>query len=187
MQRNVEVDRQSLRGFLHLVETEHPDELMRISEPVDLRFDTTALVFELEQAGRSPVVVFENMDGRGMAMVTNVAANRRLLAACLGVAPDDLPTAFRERCQKYMPCETVERGAWEDVVIEGDDIDLTRLPVPLQFPVDAAPYITAGQIVARDPVSGVDTTGFHRLMLKGRNRLGVSLHSRRIGIDHGAM
>jgi len=179
VQRNVEVDRQSLRGFLHLVETEHPDELMRISEPVDLRFDTTALVFELEQAGRSPVVVFENMDGRGMAMVTNVAANRRLLAACLGVAPDDLPTAFRERCQKYMPCETVERGAWEDVVIEGDDIDLTRLPVPLQFPVDAAPYITAGQIVARDPVSGVDTTGFHRLMLKGRNRLGVSLHSRR--------
>jgi 2,5-furandicarboxylate decarboxylase 1 len=53
------------------------------------------------------------------------------------------------------------------------------LPIPLQFTVDAAPYITAGQIVARDPVTGVDTTGFHRLMVKGKNRLGVSLHSRR--------
>src|SRR6202011_2254820 len=41
------------------------------------------------------------------------------------------------------------------------------------------PYITAGQMSARDPVTGVDTTGFHRLMLKGKNRLGVSLHSRR--------
>ena len=65
------------------------------------------------------------------------------------------------------------------MVIEGDDVDLTKLPIPLQFAVDAAPYITAGQIVARDPVTGVDTTGFHRLMLKGKNRLGVSLHSRR--------
>src|SRR5205807_3308228 len=34
-------------------------------------------------------------------------------------------------------------------------------------------------IVARDPVTGIDTTGFHRLMLRGKNRLGVSLHSRR--------
>ena len=137
------------------------------------------MAFELDQAGKSPVLVFENVRGHAMPLVTNVAGNRRLLAACLGVAPGDLPTAFRERCQKYIPCETVARGAWDDVVIEGDDVDLTKLPIPLQFAVDAAPYITAGQIVARDPVTGVDTTGFHRLMLKGKNRMGVSLHSRR--------
>jgi 2,5-furandicarboxylate decarboxylase 1 len=177
--QNVDIDRQSLRGFLQLVEREYPDELLRVRQPVDLRFDTTALVYELEQAGKSPVVVFENVRGHAMALVTNVAANRRLLAACLGVEPGDLPTAFRERCQKYIACETVERGAWEDIVLEGADVDLMKLPIPLQFPVDAAPYITAGQVVARDPVTGVDTTGFHRLMLKGKNRLGVSLHSRR--------
>src|SRR5438874_10403742 len=114
-----------------------------------------------------------------MQLVTNVAGNRTLLAACLGVEPADLPSAFRERCQKYIPCEVVDRGAWDEVVLEGDDVDLAKLPIPLQFKVDAAPYITAGQIVARDPVTGVDTTGFHRLMLKGKNRLGVSLHSRR--------
>ena len=68
---------------------------------------------------------------------------------------------------------------WQEVVLEGDEVDLTKLPIPTHFSVDAAPYITAGQIAARDPVSGVDTTGFHRLMLKGKNRLGVSLHSRR--------
>src|ERR1700738_3712589 len=179
VQRNIDIDRQSLRGFLHLVETEFPDELLRIRAPIDLRFEPTALVFELEQAGKSPVVFFENVGGQGMPLVTNIAANRQLLAACLGVAPANLPTAFRERCQNYIACETVARGAWDDVVIEGEDVDLTKLPIPLQFAVDAAPYITAGQIVARDPVTGVDTTGFHRLMVKGRNRLGVSLHSRR--------
>ena len=107
MQRNIDGDAQSLRGFLRLVETEFPDELLRVREPIELRFDATALVFELDHAGKSPVVVFENVRGSGMQLVTNVAGNRKLLAACLGVEPADLPTAFRERCQKYIPCEIV--------------------------------------------------------------------------------
>ena len=112
MRGNVDLDSQSLRGFLRLVETQYPDELLRIRQPIDLRFDSTALVFELDQAGKSPVVVFENVSGSGMQLVTNAAGNRKLLAACLGVEPGNLPTAFRERCQKYIPCETVERGEW---------------------------------------------------------------------------
>jgi 2,5-furandicarboxylate decarboxylase 1 len=177
--RTTNIDTQSLRGFLAMVEADYPDEIVRIREPVDIRFATTSIVFELERAGKSPVVVFEKVGNSGMPVVTNVAGNRKLLAACLGVAPNELPTAFRERVQKYIPCELVKQPAWNEVVIEGDDVDLTSLPIPLQFSVDAAPYITGGQITARDPVTGVDTTGFHRLMLKGKNRLGVSLHSRR--------
>src|SRR6516164_9167053 len=179
MRRMDNFDRQSLRGFLHMVETEYPDELLRIRETVEPRFEMTAIVYELERSNKSPVVILEKINGYQMPVVANVAANRRLLAACLGVDPRDLPIAFRERCQKYIPCETVAQAAWNDIVIEGDAVDLTKLPITLQFAVDAAPYITAGQISARDPISGVDTTGFHRLMLKGRNRLGVSLHSRR--------
>jgi 2,5-furandicarboxylate decarboxylase 1 len=176
---NTNVDKQSLRGFLRMVEQDFPDEILRIREPVGLGHETTALVFELERAGKRPVVVFENIANGKMPLVTNVAANRALLAACLGVAPDELPTAFRERCQRYIPCELVKEAAWNEVVIEGDAVDLTKLPIPLQFKVDAAPYITGGQLSARDPITGVDTTGFHRFMLKGKNRLGVSLHSRR--------
>lgn len=170
---------QGLRGFLEMVERDFPDEILRIRAPVSTHLDMTSLVFELERAGRSPVVVYEAVEGHSMPVVTNIAGNRKLLAACLGVTPADLPTAFRERCQKYTPCEVVPEAPWQEVVLEGDDVDLTRLPIPLHFTVDAAPYITAGQLSARDPVSGVDTTGFHRLMLKGKNRLGVSLHSRR--------
>ena len=171
--------RQSLRGFLGMVERDFPDELLRVRAPVRTHLDITSLVFELERAGRSPVVVYENVEGYSMPVVTNVAGNRLLLAACLGVSPAELPMAFRERCQTYVPCELVGDAPWQELVIEGDAVDLTRLPIPLHFSVDAAPYITAGQIAARDPVSGVDTTGFHRLMVKGKNRLGVSLHSRR--------
>jgi 2,5-furandicarboxylate decarboxylase 1 len=171
--------RQSLRGFLEMVETHYPEEILRVRSPVDLRFEPTAVVFELERLNRSPVVVFETIGHGTMPVVTNIAANRKLLAACLEVSADDLPTAFRQRCQSYIAPQIVADAAWQDVVLEGNDIDLTTLPVPLQFAVDGAPYITAGQITARDPATGIDTTGFHRLMLKGKNRLGVSLHSRR--------
>jgi len=170
---------QSLRGFLELVERDFPEEFVRISDPVRRELDITSTVFEFERNGRSPVVLFENVEGFGQPVVTNVAGNRRLLAAALGTTPVALPLTYRERCQNYTPVEVVGDAPWQEVVLEGDEVDLTRLPIPLHFQVDAAPYITAGQITARDPETGVDTVGFHRLMLKGRNRLGLSLHSRR--------
>jgi UbiD family decarboxylase len=170
---------QSLRSFVQMVEQRFPDEVLRIRSEVSLRLEPAAVVFELERLNRSPVVIFESIGADSMPLITNVAGNRTLLAACLGVDPNDLAARFRERCQTYIPVATVKNAPWQDVVLEGDAVDLTALPIPLQFSCDAAPYITAGQITARDPFSGIDTTGFHRLMLKGKNRLGVSLHSRR--------
>jgi 2,5-furandicarboxylate decarboxylase 1 len=172
-------DNQSLRGFLDATAKTFPEEIVRITEPVSRQLEMTSVVFELDRLGKSPIVIFENVEGSKMPVVTNIAANRKLLAHCLGADPKNLPTAFRERCQNYIPCELVSKPAWDDVVLEGDQIDLTQLPVPYQFSVDGAPYITAGQITARDPETGVDTTGFHRLMLRDKTRLGVSLHSRR--------
>ena len=173
------VDKQGLRGFLKQVEEENPDQLLRISAEVSTHLDITSTVLELERHGRSPVVVFENVEGHTMPVVTNIAGNRTLLAAALGVDQGELPTAFRDRCQNYLPVEVVDHAPWQEITIEGDDLDLNKLPIPFHFSVDAAPYITAGQIAARDPETGVDTTGFHRLMLAGKDRLGVSLHSRR--------
>ena len=65
--------RQSLRGFLSMVERDFPDELLRIRAPVRTALDITSLVFELEHAGRSPVVVYENVEGHKMPVVTNIA------------------------------------------------------------------------------------------------------------------
>src|SRR5918996_36537 len=64
-------------------------------------------------------------------------------------------------------------------VLTGPDLDLARLPIPTYFPGDAGRYLTAGLLVARDPETGVETGGYHRFEVKGRDRMGVSLHSRR--------
>ncbi len=173
------MEAQSLRGFLDAVGRRRPDELVRIAETVSRDLDITSAVFEMARAGRAPVMVFEAVDGFDMPVVTNVAANRELLALALDTSSQALPETFRSRCQNYVPVELAGDAPWQETVVEGDDVDLTRLPIPFHFAVDAAPYITAGQIAARDPETGVDTTGFHRLMLRGRDRLGLSLHSRR--------
>ncbi|MGA0347538.1 MAG: UbiD family decarboxylase domain-containing protein [Alphaproteobacteria bacterium] len=170
---------QSLRGFLELVKKKSPENFVVISDPVKRELDITSSVFELEKMGRSPILFFENVSGYELPVVTNVSGNRYLLALAMGTEPDQLPMSYRERCQSYIPAEIVETAPWQEVVIEGDDLDLNCLPIPLHFEVDSAPYITAGQITARDPETGIDTIGFHRLMLKGKNRLGLSLHSRR--------
>src|SRR5690242_681292 len=109
-------DNQSLRGFLDLVQRTYPDELVRIKERVSRELDITSAGFEFERAGGSPVLVFENVEGGTMPVVTNIAGNRKLIAAALGVAPDALPNTFRERCQNHLPVEVVNRAPWQEVV-----------------------------------------------------------------------
>jgi UbiD family decarboxylase len=63
--------------------------------------------------------------------------------------------------------------------LTGPALDLATLPIPRYFPGDAGRYLTAGMLVARDPDTGVETEGYHRFQVKRRDRMGVSLHSRR--------
>ncbi|MEC8726728.1 MAG: UbiD family decarboxylase [Pseudomonadota bacterium] len=170
---------QTLRGFIANIEANLPNEFLRINAPVKRDLDITSTVFELERNGKSPLLFFENVEGFDLPVVTNVAGNRDLLSVALNTPADRLPITYRERCQGYLPAETVNDAPWQEVMLEGDALDLRKLPIPLHFAVDAAPYITAGQIAARDPETGIDTIGFHRLMLKGKNKLGLSIHSRR--------
>ena len=117
------MDKQSMRAFLAMVERDFPDEIVRVHEPVRRELDITSTVFELERAGRSPIVIFERVEGFEMPVVTNIAGNRRLIAAAMAVEPSALATTFRERCQNYQPVERVDRAPWQEVVIEGDALD----------------------------------------------------------------
>ena len=116
---------QSLRDFLKMVEEEFPEEFVRVTLPVS-REDITATVFELESVGKSPVVFFENVKGFNYPVVTNIAGNRKLLAASLKVNPSELPTTFKDRCQDYKPVKVENDPPWEEVFFEGEDVDLNN-------------------------------------------------------------
>ncbi len=54
-----------------------------------------------------------------------------------------------------------------EVVLTGEQADLTALPVHLQHGLDGAPYISASIDYARDPRTGFTNIGCRRLMLRG--------------------
>ena len=114
-----------------------------------------------------------------MPVVSNVFSSRARLAFALGIPLEDLSREVGLRSREYLKPVTVTRAPFEDVSVTGHDVDLFRLPLVTHYPVDAAPYITAGLVIARHPETGMETAGFHRIMVKGRNRCGISLHSRR--------
>ena len=124
------LDRQSLRGFLHMVESEYPDELLRIQRAhrPALRHDRDRLrtgARGQESGGhdrkRQRLRHAGSHQRRRKPPAARGMSRRRSRVTC--------PRTFRERCQKYIPCETVAQAAWNDIVIEGDDVDLTKLPI----------------------------------------------------------
>ncbi|HXH83644.1 MAG TPA: UbiD family decarboxylase [Candidatus Tectomicrobia bacterium] len=171
--------RQDMRSFIEAYGRAHPGEVVRITEPISRDFDVMALTLEYERRRRFPVLLFEQVRGHDVPIVCNVVASRRALAFALGVDEGRLALEYARRIKETIKPVVVADPPFRARVLTGPDLDLGRLPIPTYFPGDAGRYLTAGMLVARDPETGVETEGYHRFQLKGRDRLGVSLHSRR--------
>ncbi len=171
--------RQDLRSFVAAYERAHGDEVVRIAEPVSIEHDVMAVVLEYERRRRYPILLFERVLGYDMPIIANVVASRRALAFALGVEERALAAEYARRIKDHQKPVVVADPPFRARVVRGDAVDLAALPIPVYFPGDAGRYLTAGMLVARDPDTGVETEGYHRFQVRGRNRLGVSLHSRR--------
>lgn len=169
----------TLRAFLESVEADDAGGILRIRDKVALDYDATALVMEMEKTGRSPVVWFERVGDSPFPVVTNLYGSRRRYALALGVPEERLIEEWAARNERTLPPVVRKSGPIHDVVLTGKAVDLGRLPIMRHFADDAGPYITNAILVAKDPDTGVRNASFHRMQLKGRNRLGTSLHSRR--------
>jgi UbiD family decarboxylase len=112
-------------------------------------------------------------------LVGNIMGARRRLAAALDSDEASFPTVLRERLQHpRAPIEVPSAQApVHEVVLTGEDADLTTLPVHLQHGLDGAPYISASIDYARDPKSSVTNIGCRRLMLRGPRAAGVDLNA----------
>jgi len=150
-----------------------------VGEPVSTEYDVMALVLEYERRRRWPILLFEQVIGHDMPIVANVVASRGALAFALGVEERALAAEYARRIKEPVKPVVVPDAPFRERILRGDAVDLGALPMPVYFPGDAGRYLTAGMLVARDPETGVETEGYHRFQLKGRGRLGVSLHSRR--------
>jgi UbiD family decarboxylase len=170
---------QDLRSFVAAYDGAHPGEVIRVSESVSIEEDLMALVLEYERRRRYPILIFDRVAGHDIPIVCNVVASRRALAFALGVDERGLAAEYARRIKDYVKPVVVPDPPFRHRTLTGPALDLATLPIPRYFPGDAGRYLTAGMLVARDPDTGVETEGYHRFQLKRRDRMGVSLHSRR--------
>ena len=101
-------------------------------------------------------------------LVGNVMGGRARLAAAFGVKPSDLLEEIQRRLRNKPDIIEVSRAQapCQEVVLTGDDADLTKLPVHLQHGADGGPYISASIDYVIDPKTGWTNVGLRRLMLR---------------------
>jgi len=162
-----------LRSFIAELESKYPDEVARVSKPISPRYEITALLTQLEKQKRVPLLFCENVQGADAPVVINVQASRKLMALALECKPEDLASKFSERQGKPIAPVEVGDAPVQEVVKTGDDIDLAKVPLLTHYDVNAAPYITAGIVVAADPDTGVRNTSYNRLMMARKRELRI--------------
>jgi 4-hydroxy-3-polyprenylbenzoate decarboxylase len=149
--------------------------------------------------GQRKAFLFENVtDPQGRNYDCRVAvgalsASREIYKMALGVADDDKAGAVAERwnlaLSRPIAPRIVKSGPVKEVVLKGKEISrpnggLLRFPVPISNPgFDGGPFLTAPYVVTKDPETGVVNVGTYRCMIKGPDKMGVSVSpAQHIGI-----
>jgi 4-hydroxy-3-polyprenylbenzoate decarboxylase len=202
----------SLRDFMDRLE--RSGRLVRVREPVSPVLEMTEIHTRLLAEG-GPAVLFENVvrpdGGRySMPVLINLFGTVERVAWGMDREPGGLrevgetlaflrqpepPGGLREalsmvplaRTVLAMKPKTVSSGPCQEVVLTGDDIDLSLLPVQSCWPGEPAPLITWPLVVTRGPTDRREdgyNLGIYRMQVLGRDRTLMRWLKHRGGAQH---
>ncbi|MBW3581712.1 MAG: menaquinone biosynthesis decarboxylase [Euryarchaeota archaeon] len=191
-----------LRDFIRVLEEN--GELVRVQAEVDPVLEIAEITDRVTKA-RGPALLFENVRGSEIPVLINTFGSPKRMQLALGT--EDIegigehlvslvktkpPKSFKEAVGKLavvkevlsFPPKTVRKASCQEVVLEGDDVDLTRLPVLKCWPQDAGRFITLPQVVTRDPKSGDRNVGLYRMQVYDKKTTGMHWHLHKGGAKH---
>jgi UbiD family decarboxylase len=127
--------------------------------------------------GNPKAVLIRKAGPEQAELVGNVSASRNRIAMALDVEPDQLRQQVIARLATPQPVVEIDRAAApvQEIVLTGDEVDLTRFPIHVQHGLDGGPYISASLDYSIDEKTGWTNTGCRRLMLRNRNQTGIDL------------
>ena len=181
-----------LREFLTQLEAR--GELKRIATPVSPRLEMTEICDRVLRAG-GPALLFERPAGHEIPVLANLFGSVSRVAAAMGakhaaelrevgkllayLKEPEPPSGLRDLWEKFPIFKRVldmapkERSSppCQEVVHQGKDVDLARLPVQTCWPQDAGPLITWGLTVTRGPQKKRQNLGIYRQQVIAPNRL----------------
>ncbi|MGE3936376.1 MAG: UbiD family decarboxylase [Rhodospirillaceae bacterium] len=156
----------SFRGLLD--DLKAAGQLVEIDRPVDIRYIAT-LVDQSDKA-----LKFNNVIGYDMPVVSGITNSRDRLAIAMDCEFPEIEGRLRRGLDHPIEPRNVNSGPAREVYMEGDEVDLFKLPIPLFSVLDGGPMITAGVILSKDPEAGLNA-GIYRLLVKERNLTGIDI------------
>jgi len=185
-----------LRDFL--AQLEAAGELRRVTAPVSPRLEMTEICDRTLKRG-GPAILFERPQGHSIPVLGNLFGTVRRVALAMGtedpaalrdigrllaaLREPEPPTGFRDLWAKLpefkgliskvldMAPKVLSSAPCQDVLWEGKEVDLARLPVQTCWPGDAGPLITWGLTVTRGPHKPRQNLGIYRQQVIGPNRV----------------
>ncbi len=181
-----------LRDFLKLLEQK--GELKRITQEIDPSLEMTEICDRTLRAA-GPALVFENPKGHDIPVVANLFGTAERVALGMG---EESVAALREvgRLLAFLKEPEPPRGvkdAWQKLPIfkqvlnmapnvvkqapcqanrlEGEAVDLGRLPIQTCWPGDAGPLITWGLVISKGPAKARQNLGIYRQQVIGKNKV----------------
>ncbi|MBV9358596.1 MAG: UbiD family decarboxylase, partial [Chloroflexi bacterium] len=153
------IGQQSLADFVNSME--RAGMLTRIAEPT--RVDQIA---QLLQANPRQAVLIEKVVDSEFQFLANAYSNQDQYAWSLGCTKAETGRRLSELAQGRVKWETVDTAPCKDVILKGDDVDLTRLPQFLYHERDGHAYTTDNFVVSKHPDTGIYDWGIYRSMFR---------------------
>ena len=181
-----------LRDFI--ARLEEKGLLKRITQSISTELEMTEIADRTLRAG-GPALLFENPKGFAMPVLANLFGTPERVALGMGqesvaalrevgkllayLKEPEPPKGLRDLWEKVpvfkqvlnMPTKHINRPLCQQVVVSGDDVDLTAIPIQTCWPGDVAPLVTWGLTVTRGPHKKRQNLGIYRQQLLGRNKL----------------
>ena len=174
-----------LRAWIALLERE--GELVRVAAEVDPDLEITEIVDRTVKAG-GPALLFEHPKGSEHPLLINqFGSERRMCLAFDATSLDEVAGRLQAVIEMQPPQGLVEKvkglaklksiadsmprsvrsGPAQEIVLEGDAVDLGLLPIQRCWPGDPAPFITLPAVITKDPRTGTRNVGMYRMQVLG--------------------
>ena len=181
-----------LRDFLAKLESQ--GELKRITTEIDPHLEMTEICDRVLKAG-GPAILFENPKGHNIPVLGNLFGTPRRVAMGMGqesvsalrevgellaaLKEPEPPKGLKDAWDKFpvlkqvlnMAPKVVSSAPCQEIVWEGKDVDLGRLPIQTCWPGDAGPLITWGLTVTRGPHKVRQNLGIYRQQVIAPNKI----------------
>ena len=181
-----------LRSFISFLEQQ--GELVRISQEVDPHLEMTEISDRTLRA-KGPALLFENPKGSSIPVLCNLFGTPKRVAMGMGqesvaalrdvgellafLKQPEPPKDLRDLWEKRhdfkqvlnMPVKSVKKAHCQEVVLEGENVDLGQIPIQTCWPGDAAPLITWPLVITRGPDKERQNLGIYRMQKLGKNKL----------------